>query len=66
MTTMHDLLYDFNYFDICIQIAFYSHLSGLWGHDSLRTASMVSELKFDLTFKISELNYPGTYVHVAF
>ena len=26
---------------------------------------MTSEVKFDLNFEISNLNYPGIYVHIA-
>ena len=65
MKNKNVILYDFNYFGICVQIAYNSYLSGLWGHDGLQTASMASEVKFDLRFEISDLNYPDIYAHVA-
>ena len=42
---------------------FNCHLGGLWGHGGLQTAS---EVKFELRFEISILNYPGIHVYIAF
>ena len=49
-----------NYHGIDVHIASKSFLGSLWGHGSLRTASIASEVKFDLRFETSNLIYPGT------
>ena len=41
------------------------HFGGLWGHGDLETASMASDVNFNLRFEISNLNYPGNYVYVV-
>ena len=48
-----------------MHVASNSHFGGLWGHGSLKTASMASEVKFELRFEVSIFNYPGIYVHIA-
>ena len=40
-----------------------SVISGLWGHCSLQTTS---EIKYDLRFEISDLNYLLILVHIAY
>ena len=35
------------------------------GHDGLQTSSVAFEVKFDIIFDTSNLNYPGIYVHIA-
>ena len=59
------MLYDFNYFVACVKITYYCHLNGLWGHDGLQTASIASQVIFDWRFEITDVNYPGIYVHAA-
>ena len=41
------------------------HLDGLGSHGGLQTASMISEVKFDLRFEKSNLKYPDIHVHIA-
>ena len=50
------MLFEFDYFGINVYIACNTHLSGLWGHDSLQMALMAWEVKFDLRFEISNIN----------
>ena len=38
---------------------------GPWGHGSLQTASEATEVRFDLRFNTSNLNYPDIYVHLT-
>ena len=57
---MHVMFYDFNYFDICVQITYNSNLCGLWGDNSLKG------LRGQIWFKIWNQSPPsGFYLHVA-
>ena len=45
-----------------MHIVYKSHFLGLWGSFGLK---MTSEVNADLRIELSDLNYPGTHVHVA-
>ena len=42
-----------------------SILDGLWGHGGLQTASLTSEIEFDISFEIRNSHYPDIHVHVT-
>ena len=65
MRNKHMMLYDLHYLGIYVHIASNSHFGGLWGHGSLKTASMASDVKFELRFEVSIFNYHGISVHIA-